>query len=267
MGLAISQRFVQLMGGEITVASKIGQGSVFKFDIQVEPADKEVIDHRPAPRTVVGLAPGPSRYRILLAEDKEESRIPLYELLTSVGFDVITAVNGKQAIELFKTWHPHLIFMDMRMPVMDGYEATRHIKRHKKGAQTKIIALTASVFDQDRSEILVAGCEEIIRKPFKAQEIFETIKKYLKVRYIYGDKTSSPIPVNFQELTIDYFKQLPVSWQNKISTGIREGDQEGLLVCVEQIRSDYPDTAQSLSEMVKNFRFDKLMDLIEQLEE
>ncbi len=267
LGLAISRRFVELMGGEITVESQVGQGAVFKFDIQIKPADKTAIKHQPKAKPVIGLEPGQPVYRILVVEDKEESRILLYELLTSVGFDVKTAADGMKAVLLFETWQPHLIYMDMRMPVMDGYEATHQIRQKQNGADTKIIALTASAFDQDRSEIFLAGCNEIISKPFQDQEIFESIRKYLNLRYIYGEQSSSDAALNSCELTITDLQKLPVSWKKEFCREVREGDQEAILSCLQQIQSDYPNMARLLVEMVENFQFDKLMDLIEQLNE
>ncbi|MCP4542751.1 MAG: response regulator, partial [Chloroflexi bacterium] len=141
LGLPLSQRFVQLLDSDITVSSKVGKGSLFRFEVQVGlPTDVSESEKRKAriQERVVGLAPGQRAadggptdggpYRILVVEDREASRVLLLQLLTAVGFEVREAVNGQEAVAVWQAWKPHLIWMDMRMPVMDGYEATKRIK-------------------------------------------------------------------------------------------------------------------------------------------
>jgi CheY-like chemotaxis protein len=101
------------------------------------------------------------------------------------------AENGQQAVALWDSWQPHLILMDMRMPVMDGYEATKRIKFHLKGQATVIIALTASAFEEDRTMILSAGCDDFVRKPFQEEVLLEKIATHLGVRYVY-EESSQP---------------------------------------------------------------------------
>jgi CheY-like chemotaxis protein len=140
---------------------------------------------------VIGLESGQPQYRILVVDDRLESRVLLVKLLTSVGFEVLEAVNGQEAIELWSSWEPHLIWMDMRMPVMDGYEATKRIKADLKGQATAIVALTASAFEEERSVVLSAGCDDFVRKPFRESVIFEKMAQHLGVRYIYAESASS----------------------------------------------------------------------------
>ena len=142
-------------------------------------------------RRVVGLEPGQPEYRILAVDDRLESRLLLVKMLSSLGFAVEEAENGVQAVEMWSSWEPHLIWMDMRMPVMDGYEATKQIKAHLKGQATVIIALTASAFDEERSVILSAGCDDFVAKPFREQVILEKMAKYLGVRYVYDQEPSA----------------------------------------------------------------------------
>jgi len=109
---------------------------------------------QPGKARPLGLEPGQPAYRLLVAEDREENRQLLVKLLTGWGFDVRAACNGVEALNLWREWHPHLIWMDMRMPVMDGYEATRRIKATPQGQQTIIVALTASAFEDERERVL-----------------------------------------------------------------------------------------------------------------
>jgi len=182
LGLSISREFVRLMGGELTVQSEVGRGSTFRFDIGVDPASNlDGTRGEPAPR-VIGLAPGQPIYRLLVVDDKMANRRLLVKLLEPLGFEVREASDGQQALNVWETWGPHLIWMDMRMPVMDGYEATRRIKATLKGQATVIIAVTASALEEDRELILSEGCDGYVRKPFREEEIFDVLERHLGVR-------------------------------------------------------------------------------------
>jgi len=126
-----------------------------------------------------------SIYKILAVDDKPINCQLLVKLLTPLGFEVKEAANGQEAIAIWEAWEPHLIFMDMRMPVMDGYEATKYIKAQVKGSATAVVALTASVLEEEKVIVLSAGCDDFIRKPFKENMIFEALTKHLGVTYIY----------------------------------------------------------------------------------
>jgi PAS domain S-box-containing protein len=194
LGLPISREFIHLMGGEIEVESRLREGTIFKFDIQTTPVEEGEIQSRQPHRQVIGLEIEQPHYRILVVEDKLENRRLLVEMLKPVGFEVREASNGQEALSLWQTWAPHLIWMDMQMPVMDGYEATRQIKASvvsqvvsQVGSPTTVvIALTGSAFEKDRKEALAAGCDDFVRKPFRAETIFEKMTEHLGVRYLYG---------------------------------------------------------------------------------
>ena len=151
LGLSISRKFVQLMGGKITVSSNLGEGSIFRVCLPVNVPKSQVMLKRSLERTVIGLAPDQPEYRILVVEDRWESRYLLVKLLETLGFQVREAENGAEAIAIWEQWQPQLIWMDMRMPIMDGYEATRQIKSHLKGQATIIIALTASALEEEKT--------------------------------------------------------------------------------------------------------------------
>ncbi|MEM9543615.1 MAG: ATP-binding protein, partial [Cyanobacteria bacterium P01_E01_bin.42] len=158
LGLPISRKFVQLMGGDIVVSSQVGVGTTFSFDIQVEISNKESVENGEQPSRVIGIEDNQPQYKILVVDDKEVNRKLLIKLLQPLGFEMQEASHGREAIEVWDTQQPHLIWMDMRMPVMDGYEAVRHIKSTPKGDATIIIALTASVLEEEKAVILAVGC-------------------------------------------------------------------------------------------------------------
>src|SRR5438270_3663430 len=147
LGLAISQEFVRLMGGAITVNSQVGKGSVFAIHLPLKEGEAQAVQARDTPRHVLRLQPGQAKCRVLIADDIEDNRQLLAQLLAPVGFEIRLATNGAEAVREFEEWRPHLILMDFRMPVMDGHEAIRRIRSMLGGGKPKIIAVTASAMD------------------------------------------------------------------------------------------------------------------------
>jgi len=210
LGLAICKQFVELMNGNIYVKSEPGHGSVFYFEIPVAiAAQSKTIPAEFLDKQVTGLAENQKQYRILIAEDKLENRLLLHKLLEPLGLEVREAVNGQEAVEQFKEWHPHLIWMDIRMPVMTGLEATRLIKETEDGTNTKIIALTAHALEEERLEILESGCDDFIRKPYRDNEIFNALSKQLGVTVHYAEDAIPAAVIEEDTLDVEKLKKMP----------------------------------------------------------
>ncbi|WP_300449733.1 ATP-binding protein [Accumulibacter sp.] len=188
LGLTITRQFVELMGGRIGVTGQPRQGSCFWVDLPVEPAAAHEVSAQKDKRGEVrGLAPGQPNWKILIVEDQPENALLLNWLLEDIGFQVRTAANGVEGIEQFLQWRPHFIWMDWQMPKMGGLEATQSIRRLEGGLDVKIVALTASVFADQRGEILAAGPDDILHKPFRPNEIFDCLERLLGVRYVHQE--------------------------------------------------------------------------------
>ncbi|MEJ2210227.1 MAG: histidine kinase N-terminal 7TM domain-containing protein [Anaerolineae bacterium] len=272
LGLTISRHFVQLMGGSFAVRSQLGRGSTFRFDVEIEPGRQVgAPGHKPR-RKVVGLAAGQPVYRILVVEDREANRRLLVKLLSSLGtppygFEIREAANGQEGVELWQTWQPHLIWMDMRMPVMDGYEATRRIKATIQGQATVVIALTASAFEEDRVAILSQGCDDFVRKPFREAEIFDKLEAHLGVRFLYEDldRAPGPPPTDSQKIVaLRALLQQPPGWLARVREAATQADGDRLLALADEIREQHADLADTLTSLVLNFRFDLILALGEQ---
>ncbi len=266
LGLPISRKFVQLMGGEIAVSTQLGRGTVFKFDIQVEPTEAADIETEKPTRRVIGLEPGQTSYRILVVDDRWENRRLLAKLLTPVGFEVREAENGQEAIALWSSWEPHLIWMDMRMPVINGYEATQQIKSHLKGQATVIIALTASTLEEERAVVLSAGCDDFVRKPFREEVIFEKMAQYLGLRYVY--EQLAPVSEQSQsvseKLTKEALAVMPPEWLAQLHQAAAKINAKLIGELIAQIPEEHQPLAQALWEKVNNFDFDRIMNLAQQ---
>jgi len=277
LGLAITRSFVQLMGGEIAVKSEVGRGTVFTFDVAVGLVDAADIETKQQMRRAIALAPNQPRYRILIVDDKWDNRQLLVKLLSPLNFELKEASNGKEATEIWEAWQPHLIWMDVRMPVMDGCEATREIRfreGQKKGellvSRTAIIAITASTFEDERSIILNAGCDEFVGKPFRDKIIFEKMAEFIGVRYIYEEEpldiavTVPAEPVSEISLSRD-LEAMPKEWLGDLYRAAQSIDNDKLFQLISQIPPARDSLAQTLRDWVNLFRCDRIIDLIENL--
>ena len=269
LGLPISREFVRMMGGELTVQSQLGQGSNFMFDIQYEPAEETQVAAKKLVRQVIGLEPGQPEYRILVVDDREENRILMRKLLEEVGFSVEEAEDGQEAVDVHARWHPHLTFMDMRMPVMDGYEATQRIKATLQGQATVVVALTASVLEMDRAVSISAGCDDFVCKPFRDADIFATLEKYLSVRYVYADRDlvaeKRDAASSEKPLTSETLSALPAEWLAQLRDATTRARGDLVLDLVAHIEEEYPAVARGLAQLVDEYQFDAIMALLTNL--
>ncbi|TVQ51828.1 MAG: response regulator, partial [Spirulina sp. DLM2.Bin59] len=183
LGLAISQKFVALMGGELQVTSTVGQGTTFMFELGCEDLAESKSTSVPLEVVRWQLAKGQPSYRILVVDDVAENREILVKLLELWGLTVFEAEDGKEAITKNQQHHPDLIFMDMKMPKLNGFGAVQSIRQTASNKIPKIIAFTASAFEEDRQNILAAGCDDFVRKPFQQEDILNSLTRHLDAQF------------------------------------------------------------------------------------
>jgi CheY-like chemotaxis protein len=186
----------------------------------------------------------------------------LKTLLEGAGFSVLEAENGKEALEVFEKQAPDFIWMDMRMPVMDGYEAVRQIRQRPGGAKLPIVALTASVFRNQRPEILAAGCDDMVFKPFREHEIFEVMARFLGVEYVYAEPDDAAAPTDDAVLTAAMLAELPPDLLQDLDETTLVANREVILKVVDRIAEHAPGVAENLRALVQNFEIDRIRELL-----
>ncbi len=270
LGLTITKKYVQIMGGDIWVKSVLGEGTSFKFNIRVLAAISSEITVATLQRAIALEADQPI-YRILAVDDNQDNRLLLVKMLQPIGFEVREAENGYQAVELWESWQPHLILLDTRMPVMDGFETVRQIRAKEKQSQrrTVIIALTASTFEERKGEIIAAGCDDFVRKPFQEQILFDKMACYLGVRYLYQKLPRLPVGALrrycVSEKPDSFFRgllaQMPQSWVQELYDAANDVNEELAIQLVDRIWENHPTLAEALKDLLADYRLDKIMDL------
>ncbi len=261
LGLAICKKYTELMGGSISVASDPGKGSVFRLEMPAAMLPAKKIPASPLRGRIKGLVEGQPHYRLLIAEDQPESRLLLHKMLEPLGFDLREATNGQEAVAMFEQWRPHLIWMDIRMPVLDGLNATRRIKETEEGAGTKIVALTAHALEEEKSEIMAAGFDDFIRKPYTHEEILDALTKNLGVHFVYEDVTT-PAAVTGAVVDKAALADLPDELLNGLEQALIRIDVGAVNRAVEAIGAHNPLVAEALASLASDTEFGRMLRLI-----
>ncbi|HET6462134.1 MAG TPA: PAS domain S-box protein, partial [Syntrophales bacterium] len=255
LGLAISREFVRLLGGDVTVSSQVGRGSLFGFDIALQEADPTAVVLKAESRRMTGLQAGQPQYRVLVADDKEDNRELLSQMLGLIGFQIRQVANGEDAVKEFERWDPSLILMDLRMPVMDGYEAIRRIRASGGGKDVRIIAVTASAFEETRQEVIADGADDFISKPFREMELLEKIGRVLGVKYVYAEEAISAAakPEALEALTSEELTGLPGELVRQIREATINADLDRMLELIQQAATHDARAAHGMRSLAERF--------------
>ncbi|MBC8061273.1 MAG: PAS domain S-box protein [Clostridiaceae bacterium] len=258
LGLAISQKFAKIMNGEINAISTKGKGSCFKLQLEVKEGYKSMGDEKKSDNRVVGIENIGEENRVLIVDDIMENRSLLSETLKTAGFEVFEAENGKEAIEQFQKIRPNIIFMDILMPVMNGVEATKIIKGSEKGKATPIIAVTSSVFENEKNKIINSGVSGYLARPFKEKQLFEVIAACIDIKYIYENE-KLVITVNKHKFDTELMKKLSSELVGKMKEATINGDSDKLFELIDEVFQLTPEIGAELKELANNYKYDELL--------
>ena len=265
LGLAISREYARMMGGDIIVTSQLGSGSTFRLEVDVKRGRASDLREKPRKQRVIGLEPGQFTPRILVAEDTEESRTLMVKLLEGVGFEVREAADGREAVAVFEEFQPHFIWVDIRMPVMDGLEATRRIKATPAGKSTIIAALTAHALEEEREPILAAGCDDLVRKPYREQEIFEVMAHHLGVKYAYEPDPAADLSAKPQaDLSPEDLAALPIDLRKELYEAVLRLNTSRTFESIERIAEHDASLGAALRALAESMDYHRLLVLVEE---
>ncbi|AHE97089.1 ATP-binding protein [Thioalkalivibrio paradoxus] len=264
LGLPITRQFVELMGGEISVESQPGSGSRFTVRLPLEKARPDQIEQAAPARRVLHLTEDQPEWRVLVADDSDANRLLLVRLLEGAGFSVRQAADGREAVQQFNDWHPHFVWMDIRMPEMDGHEAARLIRKAADGDKTVIAALTASISTDDQAQVFASGCVALLRKPFQPHQIFETMRRHLGLRYRYAD--DDPATRGSSAESTDWagaLARLSPDRRGTLREALLAGDVDALETLVSDIARDDAPLARVLHGPLESFRYDEVLAVLD----
>jgi PAS domain S-box-containing protein len=266
LGLAISRRIVELMGGELLVESVVGQGSRFWFSIPLCLGHPEQMMLSDQPARVVGLAAAQADYRILIVDDQADNRHVVTTTLEHLGFPIRTASNGEEAIACWQEWHPHLIWMDMRMPVMDGCEATRRIRsleqeQTQSSHHTYILALSAQVSNVEQRMAFDAGCDDFVRKPVDINLMLSKMADYLDLQYEYAELSTGLPPQAIASLQPDDLQVMSKAWIAKLHQAALCCYDRDVSNLIKAIPVEHQTLVQGLTHLLNTYAFESIIDL------
>ncbi len=270
LGLSIAQRFVELMGGTIEVSSELSRGSCFCFAVEV--GIPEVPNLAVSNARSSMIAPGQPEYHILVVDAEAASRMALCYLLKSTGFQVQEVQTGQEAIAQLRNWQPHLIWLDLEIYDMNGYEVIRAIRTDLHNQTVKIIALTETLSDAHRESLNILGCDDYLTKPFADRQILHLLAKHLRVQYhcplpnTGQESESNASPLSIQECIYRDYQTTDLPWRKKLRHAAIAARESQLSQLITAIQADAPDLSQHLQSLLKKLDFDAIVQLIDSID-
>ncbi|NVD74189.1 response regulator [Duganella sp. BJB1802] len=260
LGLTISREFVQLMGGDLTVQSAPGAGATFRFAITVQVADSAPVLGEDD--EVAALAPPQRGRRILVADDNADGCALLENLLQPLGFEVAVVGDGAQALAMVDVWRPDLVFMDWRMPALDGLSATRQIRANAAGPQPRVVMLTASAYAEEREEALAAGADEFMRKPVEQEQLYAVLEQQLGLQFMrrhHSARQPLPPPLSRADLGL-----LEPALRQQLKTALQELNLPRVALLLAPLPLELAEVVERIEHMIRLHQYPQLCGLLDE---
>ncbi|WP_019502531.1 PAS domain S-box protein [Pseudanabaena sp. PCC 6802] len=271
LGLSISKKLAEIMGSELKVNSVPGQGSSFWLDLNlpiVQCASELVSRSQCHTIGYIGV-----RRKILIADDNSINRLVLLNLLAPLGFEVAEAVDGRDCLQKAAQFHPDAIFVDLAMPVMDGFETIRQLRRSPLWQNTAIIVTSASAFAQDHQASLNAGANGFVPKPVDAEAVLASLHTHLGLQWIYAatdkqERDRQPLTGETDSVTANLSELaaiLPKANMVELYDLTKIGDIKGILnwaTCVEQLDAKYKPLTAQIRQLAKGFQVKQIQEFV-----
>jgi signal transduction histidine kinase/CheY-like chemotaxis protein len=262
LGLAICQQLTTLLEGNIQVQSTLGQGSVFTLELPIQSSClDEVIPARP-PGTIIGVAPNQPKWRMLSVEDNADNRDLLRSILQGIGLEVQEAGDGPRGVALFRLLRPDLVWMDIRMPIMDGKEAMRRMRKLPGGRDCRIIAITANSLGKAREALLADGFDDFLCKPYQDTDVYALLERHIGLRFVYDKPTDPAKPDREPQMNASDLAQLPGDWLTAMQQATRQGRLAEMERLVGEIRQTQPGLALTLSQLIQDYALERIQILL-----
>ncbi|MGB0909540.1 MAG: MHYT domain-containing protein [Nitrospirales bacterium] len=269
LGLAISQKLVVLMGGTLQVSSTIGEGSAFWFDLDLPEGAEHDSSRRQPEAKIIGVTG--SKKRVMVVDDKLDNRMFLYDLLSPLGFEVSEAIDGEDCLKKIQAASPDIVLMDLRMPKMNGLDATRQIRQSTGLEQVIILAISASSFEHNRKECTEAGANGFLSKPFRINRLLELFRDHLHLELQYEATDECAVSAAPQVEGVGATIVIPSNDElNLLLNLAMRGDIKNLLYEVNRLETSMPQLAMFMEQVktfAKNFQVKKLCQYLTETKE
>jgi len=255
LGMSISKSYVELMGGQLSLRSELGRGTCFYFHLRYELAEATEVIQKQMEQRIMGLDPSQPSPSILVVDDQPDNRRLLHDMLRPLGFSIMEAQNGQEALNAFEQHQPDAILMDAAMPVMDGLEATRLIRLQTLHKQPLIISISASAFDHNRAAVISSGADDFVPKPVREQELLSKLQQYLDLKYTYAEPPSESA---LAESKVFSQHDLPADMLQAMREALDSGDLEQVEELAQSLSAEQPALAEKLVTWAQNFDYEQL---------
>ena len=268
LGLTISRQLVELMDGELKVKSILGKGSIFWFDLDLVEVNQGDVATNDLECNIIGFKG--NKRKVLVVDDKWTNRSVLVNLLEPLGFEVVEAINGLDALNKALEFKPDIIFMDLVMPVMDGFEATRRLRTSTELADVVVIAISASVFDFNQQQSQEVGCDGFLPKPFREADLLEKLRLHLGLEWVYeetGATEQESGVVDQEQRTNSKLIAPSVEELAALRDLAKRGDLRGIVKRagrLEELDQQWVPFATHLSQLAKDFKGKQIREFLKQ---